>query len=50
MNFEIDTDRIKADAAESFKKEVERKIIEQATEKRHSKSEETVLTLFSKCL
>ena len=33
MNFEIDTDRIKADAAKSFKKEVERKIIEQATEK-----------------
>lgn len=33
MNFEIDTDRIKADAAKSFKKEVERKILETVSDK-----------------
>lgn len=33
MNFEIDIDRIKMDAAESFRKDVERRILEQVAEK-----------------
>lgn len=33
MNFEVNIDRIKADAAATFKKDVERRILEQVTEK-----------------